>query len=147
MLSTGRRALWWVRVASRKAVLPKEPHGRITWWRIGKVKGSARDFYPSFTPLVLQSVCVGAVVLPVGLHLASQVSFPRLLPPTMAGCTSQPTVTEVVARADELYEANKMREGLSYLKQYEYLDKVEVTLYEHANVILSNFNCLTFHSS
>ena len=47
----------------------------------------------------------------------------------MADCTTQPSVSEIVARADELYEANQMREGLSYLKQqYGHLDEVEVTL-------------------
>ncbi|CAI8015560.1 Regulator of microtubule dynamics protein 1 [Geodia barretti] len=46
----------------------------------------------------------------------------------MADCTTQPLVSEIVARADELYEANQMREGLSYLKQYAHLDEVEVTL-------------------
>jgi tetratricopeptide (TPR) repeat protein len=44
----------------------------------------------------------------------------------MADCTTQPLVSEIVARADELYEANQMREGLSYLKQYAHLDEVEV---------------------
>ena len=73
------------------------------------------------------------MALPVGLYFASRVSFPRPLTgvfsPAMADCTTQPSVSEIVARADELYEANQMREGLSYLKQqYGHLDEVEVTL-------------------
>ena len=77
-------------------------------------------------------MCGGALALPVGLYFASRVSFPRpptgVFSPAMADCTTQPLVSEIVARADELYEANQMREGLSYLKQYAHLDEVEVTL-------------------
>lgn len=36
-------------------------------------------------------------------------------------------LSEIVSRADELYDSNKMREGLEYLSQYEQLDEVEVT--------------------
>ena len=80
-----------------------------------------------------QCVCVGALALPVGLHLVSRGSIPRpltaLLSPAMADCTTtQPVLSDIVARADQLYEDNKMREGLSYLKQCKHLDEVEVTL-------------------
>ena len=44
----------------------------------------------------------------------------------MADCATQPAVSEIVSRADELYDANKMREGLQYMTQYQQLDEVEV---------------------
>ena len=73
---------------------------------------------------------MAAVALPVGLHLTSSVSFPRLatvLAPSMADCAAQPAVSELVSRADALYQENKIRDCLQYLKQYEHLDEVEVT--------------------
>lgn len=41
--------------------------------------------------------------------------------------TAPPVVSDIVAHADELYDSNKMREGLKYMTQYEYLDEVEVS--------------------
>jgi tetratricopeptide (TPR) repeat protein len=40
--------------------------------------------------------------------------------------TAQPAVSEIVSRADELYDSNRMREGLTYVTQYAHLDEVEV---------------------
>ena len=81
---------------------------------------------PSLSP---QCVCISALALPVGFHVASHVSFTPLLAqtkPTMAE-TAPPVVSDIVAHADELYDSNKMREGLKYMMQYEYLDEVEVS--------------------
>lgn len=72
-------------------------------------------------------MCISAVALPVGFHLASHLPIKPLLAqatPTMTH--PPPPVSEIVSCADELYDSNKMREGLTYLKQYEHLDEVEV---------------------
>ena len=77
----------------------------------------------------MQCFCVGVAALPVGFHLSSRVSLPQLtslLAPAMADCTTQPAVSEIVSMADQLYDGNKMREGLQYLRQYEHMDEVEV---------------------
>ena len=79
----------------------------------------------------LKVVCITAVALPVGLHLASHFTSPHLIvpatTPVMAVCaTHHPPVSEIVARADEYYDNNQMREGLKYMTQYEDLDEVEV---------------------
>ena len=80
-------------------------------------------------PLPLsQCVCIGVVALPVGLRLATHFPFTPILAqstPTMAD-TAQPAVSEIVSRADEFYDSNRMREGLTYVIQYAHLDEVEV---------------------
>lgn len=45
----------------------------------------------------------------------------------MVDCTTTlPEISEIVSRADELYDANKMKEGLQYMIQYQHFDEVEV---------------------
>lgn len=92
---------------------------------------------------VSQTVCI-TVAFPVGFHFASNFIFTRrvavLASPVMADCSSQPPVSEIVARADEYYDHNKMKEGLKYMAQYEHLDEVEVgdsVAHEVINVFIS----------
>lgn len=44
----------------------------------------------------------------------------------MSEPSSQPTVPEIVQCADELYDGNKMRDGLNYLLQYKDMEDIEV---------------------
>ena len=70
------------------------------------------------------------MALPAGFHLVSHFTsrhpYTTLVSPAMANCTEHPPLSEIVARTDEYYDLNKMREGLKYSSQYEHLDEVEV---------------------
>ena len=72
-------------------------------------------------------MCIGAVTLPIGIRYLSQ-TLPTVLAqsPTMSEPSSQPTVPEIVQCADELYDGNKMRDGLNYLLQYKDMEDIEV---------------------
>ena len=64
---------------------------------------------------------MGVVAAPVGVALIS-----RCLPTVLAEATPPVVVSERVVQADQLYDSNKMREGLELLLQYEHLEDVEV---------------------